>query len=148
MYAQEPQHLAICDPSFLKTNTCSGAAWGCQVITSSRRVCDLLAAGRFRSQFRRVESLNARHAMRKLYWDPALRQPVVQKDFLRRWAGVGFLCGCEVSLIYSCCCLLAITSTLCGVRQTLSFHVYIQGLKLDSLLFNFIFGVAIIWNLT
>ena len=32
--------------------------------------------------------------------------------------------------------------------QPLSFHVYIQGLKLDSFMFYFMFGGAIKWNLT
>ena len=43
-----------------------------------------------------LESLNARHAVPNPYRDPALRQPVARKDFLRRFAGVGLLCGCEV----------------------------------------------------
>ena len=43
-----------------------------------------------------LELLGARHEMPQPYWDPALRRPAVRKDFLRRFAAVGLLVGCEV----------------------------------------------------
>ena len=35
------------------------------------------------------------HSMPKPYWDPRLRKPLARRDFLRRLASVGLLCGTD-----------------------------------------------------
>ena len=35
------------------------------------------------------------HSMPKPYWDPLLRKPLARRDFLRRLASVGLLCGTD-----------------------------------------------------
>ena len=95
LYSQAPQHLAEYDPSRLKILRTVAQPLPANTLLPSEDAAVLKAPSALALDAEQLQQRCVTHSMPKPYWDPLLRKPLARRDFLRRLASVGLLCGTD-----------------------------------------------------
>ena len=95
LYSQEPQHLAEYDPDRLKILRTVAQPLPANTLLPPEEAAVLKQPAALALNSEELEQRCATHTMPKPYWDPRLRSPSTRRDFLRRLASVGLLCGTD-----------------------------------------------------
>ena len=105
LYSQEPQHLAEYDPSRLKILRTVALPLPANTLLPPEEAAVLKEPSVLALDDEQLQHRSITHSMPKPYWDPRLRKPLARRDFLRRPASVGFLCGTdkvEAEVLFLC----------------------------------------------